>query len=146
MNRKLDSPAEQLGLLAIGSSGRWEVAVDESPDAEDWSMEIEGPGIYLVFQLQDPTIIPMALRFLQTGLAENWGKSLERNERELHLGRFGSASVSFHWDNEDVPRCFLIVGPKARSTLRLGLGAEDIRMLCKALDEIVKELPHMGIV
>jgi hypothetical protein len=141
MNRKLDSPAEQLGLLAIGSSGRWEVAVDESSDAEEWSMEIEGPGIYLVFQLQDPTIIPMAMRFLQTGLAENWGKSQERNERELHLGRFGSASVSFHWDNEDVPRCFLIVGPKARSTLRLSLGVEDVTMLCEALDEIVKEPP-----
>src|SRR3954454_2854522 len=61
-------PVGRLGLLASGSSRRWDVAVDESVDTGEWSLEIEGGQTYLVFQLQDLETIPQALNFLQTGL------------------------------------------------------------------------------
>jgi hypothetical protein len=145
MNRKLDQPAEGSGLLASGSSRRWEVAVDESLDRDEWSVEIEGPQAYLVFQLRDLGTIPEALDFLRAGPQQ--GPVRGRHERpagehELNLGRFGSAPVSLVWDDEDFPRCFIIVSPNARSTLRLSLDSEDIQMLIEALDQTVKSLPQ----
>src|SRR5262249_3426463 len=113
-------------------------------DREEWSIEIDGPQAYLVFQLQDLKVVPAALRFLQSGPASNqdpeW-RGDHDNESVLTLGRFGSASVSLVWDNEDFPRCFIVIGPKARSTLRLTLEAEDIKMFIEALRQVVKDLP-----
>src|SRR5205085_1352999 len=100
MNNETDKPAEGLGLLANGSSRRWDIAVDESLDRGDWSVEIDGPQVYLVFQLQDLNIISTALRFLLSGpaLTQAHGCRGSRDESSLTLGRFGSASVSLLWD------------------------------------------------
>jgi hypothetical protein len=142
MNRKLDQTAEGLGLLASGSSRRWDVAVDESLGRNEWSMEIEGPQTYLVFQLQDLRTVPKTIDFLRSGLKRCQGRHKGASqEHELHLGRFGSASVSLIWDDEDFPRCFLIIGAKARSVLRLSLESEDIQMLIEALDQVVSDIP-----
>jgi hypothetical protein len=144
MNDKLDPGTERLGLLANGASRRWEIAVDEVIDRNEWSLELDGPQAYLVFQIQTLDVIPGALDFLQAGLHTKQveGRYERRdNEAALTLGRFGSAAVSLHWDNEDFPRCFLIVGPKARSTLRLSLEEEGIQMLIEALQQVVKDLP-----
>jgi hypothetical protein len=140
MVNKSDPPAERVGLLGFGSSRCWELAVDEALDRDEWSLEIEGPQTYLVFQLQGLHILPAALDFLQSAYP---GKVYRRHDDEssLTLGRFGSATVSLVWDNEDVPRCFIVVGPRARSTLRLTLDEEDIRMWIKALKQVVDELP-----
>lgn len=135
-----DRPAGGLGLLANGSSRRWDLAVDESPEGDEWSLEIDGPQTYLVFQLRELSVIPRALRFLQAGPGSTRAKG-GPEEEALYLGRFGSASVSLHWDNESFPRCFLVIGPKARSTLRLSFEAEDIQMLSEALLQVVKDLP-----
>lgn len=137
MNNKDDQLTEGLGLVANGSSGRWHVAVDESLDRNEWSLELDGPQTYLVLQLQDLKVIPNALRFLQAGPRPG-------NESALTLGLFGSASVSLLWDNEDFPRCFLVIGPEAGSTLRLSLGAEDIQMLIEALRQVVEDLPQVS--
>src|SRR3954453_17563537 len=127
MNDKTDQPAEGLGLLAHGSSRRWDITVDQSLDRDEWSLEIDGPQTYLVFQLRDLRVIPEALRFLRSGPPSNRAKGHRHSggESALHLGRFGSTSVSLLWDNEDFVRCFIVVGPKARSTLRLSLEAKD---------------------
>src|SRR5438067_1519342 len=135
-DNKFVPPAEGLGLLANGSSRRWDVAVDEALDRNAWSLEIEGPQTYLVFQLQDLKVLPAALGFLQSGPRPIRGRDWHGGESSLTLGRFGSASVSLVWDNEDFLRCFILVGPKARSTLRLSLEAEDIPMLIEALQQV----------
>jgi hypothetical protein len=62
----------------------------------------------------------------------------------LQLGCFGSASVILQWDNEDFPRCFLIVGPNARAVLRVSLFSEDIAMLAEALEQVVEDLPAIA--
>lgn len=132
----------RLGLLANGSSRRWSVAVDEALDDDgEWSLELDGRQAYLVFQLRDLRVIPRAVRFLQSAPDEN-AENYTSKARDLLLGRFGSASVSLAWDDEDVPRCFLIIGPRARSTLRLSLDAEDIQMLSDALEQVIKDLPQ----
>jgi hypothetical protein len=145
MNDKVTQPAEGFGLLANGSSRRWDIAVDESLDREEWSLEIDGPQVYVVFQLKDLKVIPAALRFLQAGIKakrSQAGGRRHENESDLSLGKFGSASVSLAWDNEDFPRCFLIIGPRARATLRLSFEGDDIQMLIEALGEVVKDLPE----
>src|SRR5262249_49837243 len=108
-------------------------AVNEALDGVGWSLELDGPQTYLVFQLQDLQVLQKALSFLQSGNGAEEGV--------LHLGRFGSASVSLLWDNENFPKCFIIVGPKARSTRRLSMEAEDIQALREAVEQVVKDLP-----
>jgi hypothetical protein len=134
MNKKNEKVTERLGLLANGSSRRWDIAVDETGRRNEWLMEIEGPQTYLVFRLRELKVIAAALRFLQ--------EADEGNGAALRLGRFGSASASLMWDNEDFPRCFLIIGPRARSTLRVSLEGEDIEMFIEALQQVVKDLPE----
>jgi len=147
MKDKSEEPSEGLGLLANGSSRRWDVAVDEALDREEWSLEIDGPQTYLVFQIRDLEIIPEALRFLQSGLQSDQSPRRRQKDDEgaLPLGRFGSASVSLVWDNEDFQRCFIVIGPGARSTARLSLGADDVRMLIEALRQVTKDLSQFGV-
>lgn len=135
MKQKSNSSSEGMGLLANGSSCRWDLAVEESLDRVEWSLEIDGQQAYLVFQLRDLEVIPEAYRFLHAGPGSVRGGA-------LHLGRFGSVSVSLLWDDEPVTRCFLVVGPKARATLRLSLEAEDVQMLCEALAQVMSDLPR----
>jgi hypothetical protein len=144
MKDGIDRPAEGLGLLAHGSSRRWDVSVDQSLDRDEWSLEIDGPQTYLVFQLQDLRVIPKALRFLQSGPGSNEAKGRHDKTEEgaLHLGRFGSATVTLVWDNEDFVRCFIVIGPKARSTLRLSLETEDIHMLTGAFRQVMNDMPQ----
>jgi hypothetical protein len=130
-----------LGLAASGSARRWDVALHESLDADEWSLEIEGPQTYLVFQLRNTGAVAEALRFLESPPSFNSARRrYEGGDQECTLGRFGSAAVSLLWDNEDFLRCFLVIGPKARSTLRLSLDEEDVRMLANALKEVVRTI------
>jgi hypothetical protein len=140
MEHSVQQSAKGYGLLASGSSRRWEVVVDESLDREnEWSVELDGPNAYLVFQLKDLRPLVQAVKFLERGCEPRKGGA---DPAETHpLGQFGSATVSLVWDNEDTPRCFLVIGPKSRSTMRLTLQADDIQALLQALREAVEDLP-----
>jgi hypothetical protein len=85
-----------------------------------------------------------AFDYLQRGRAPTASIARPKTEVEggLILGRFGSMSVSLFWDDEVSARCFLVVGPRARSTFRVTLGAEDVRALVEALGQAVKDLPE----
>jgi hypothetical protein len=140
MNRDFTEPAETFGLVACGSSGRWDVSVDAARDRDEWWMEIDGPDTYLVFQLRDLGAVAEAAAYLRTEPELVPGGRAKVNEERLALGRFGSASVSLVWDDEDFLRCFLVVGPNARSTFRVSLAAEDIHALVDALGQAAKDL------
>src|SRR5262249_37920709 len=136
MRNVLDLPTERLGLLANGSSRRWDVAVDESLDGDGWTLELDGPQTYLVFPLRDLSVLSKMLRFLQEGPGSNETKS------PLHLGRFGSSAIPLVWENENSPRCFPVIGPRAGATLRLSREADDIAMLRDALQQVLNALPQ----
>ena len=56
---------EPLGLLANGSSGPWEFSVDETISGnERWFAQIEGPSVYISFEIPSPAIVGEAVRFL----------------------------------------------------------------------------------
>lgn len=144
MKKKHAQSADGFGLLANGSTSRWTIAADESLRCEEWSLEIDGPQVCLVFQLDDMTIPRKILRFLQSELERHRTREIRngpKNEDALALGRFGSASVSLLRDNEDFPRCFLVAGARSQSTLRLTLFAEDIQQFIEALQQAVEDLP-----
>ena len=109
-------------------------------------MEIEGSQTYLVFRLRHLGVLSEALQFLETGKPSRLLPDRTRpgEAHSLDLGRFGDAGVSLVWDDEDFPRCFLIVGPRARSTLRLSFYEDDIAMLCDCLRQVVEELSEPG--
>jgi hypothetical protein len=143
MKPKTDQPTGNLGMTANGSSRRWYVAVDETLDVAEWSLEIDGPQAYLVFQLRGPQVVLEAARFLRSGPASHRKDGRRGETGELLLGRFGSASVSLVWDDEGSGRCFLVVGPKARSTLRLTLEADDVRRIREALVQVLEDMPRV---
>jgi hypothetical protein len=98
MNHRNDRPTGKLGLVANGSSGKWDVALDETLDGNEWFLEIDGPQAYLVFQLRDPEVVAEAMRFLQSPPGP--GGTGRGEAGELLLGTFDSASVSLVWDDE----------------------------------------------
>jgi hypothetical protein len=75
MKQKFDQPRAESGLIANGSCRKWDIAVDETFDGDKWSLELDGPLAYLVFQLRDLRVIPEAVRFLQSGSGSNQSKN-----------------------------------------------------------------------
>lgn len=142
MNGMSESNSERIGLLAYGSFGHWDVSVNESLDTAAWFLELDGPSTYLFFQLQGLEVIRATLRFLRAVAEESKEWDKRADESLLRLGRFGSAAVTLHKDNEDFPRCFIVIGSPNESTLRISLDGEDIHMLHDAFVQVVNDLPQ----
>jgi hypothetical protein len=140
MNDKLNPRAKAMGLLAVGSSPRWDLEVTESLDRDEWSLEIEGPQTYLAFQLRELTALGAALRLLES--EPRAGRTEKRCDAEcsLPLGRFGSSAVHLVRDNEDFKRFFIVVGSKGKATLRLSLEGDDVPMFSDALRQVVEDV------
>lgn len=144
MNREVTESVEEMGLLANGTSARWDVTINDCLARDEWSIEIESSEIYLTFQLDELSVVRAALAFLRLGPWRPGSTNSQQNAPDaaaLVLGRFGEASVSLIWDNEDFVRCFLVVGQQGHSTVRLSFDAEDVRMLIEALEQVVADLP-----
>jgi hypothetical protein len=119
------------------------VDVDEALDRQDWFMEIEGPQIYVLFQLHDLNSVDRAREFLRSKPPRSAGNDHEDQTSavvELTLGRFGTAAVLLRWDNEDFPRCFLIVDSGEHSAMHFSLYSDDIKMLADALEQASEDI------
>jgi hypothetical protein len=145
MKRSSEQSPNGFGLLAQGVAGPWTVEVDEALGREDeWSLDIEGPNVYLTFQVLDLGVVGQAVRFLQfppRGDPQAGRQAGSKPNESLTIGQFGQAPVSLVWDNEEFPRCFLIVGPGLSSTMRLSLQGDDLRMLGEAFRQVGEDLP-----
>ncbi len=141
----VQQPAPRFGLLANGSSPRWDVAVDESLEQEgEWLLEIDGSTVYLVFQIHELGVIPAAIDFLQRHLSRPAGTeqpAWSEQEDVSILGTFGHGEVSLLWDDEGVGRCFILVQPEHGGAIRLCLQRDDIEMLLQALRQVAADLP-----
>jgi hypothetical protein len=129
-------PDENLGLLANGSSGRWDVSIDETiSGTQRWFAQIEGPSFWLSFEMASPEIISKAIQLL----ARPQTKS-EENEGKLNLGEAQGTPVALVRDDEYTDRCFLIVGPSDSPTVRLAVAGEDWHSLVQALRQVEQDL------
>jgi len=135
MTQNSEPRTAESGLLAYGSSSRWDISVDESPSGE-WSLELDGSQTYLVFQLCGLEVLQDTFNFL----SPTTGAGDQQKQDRLVLGTFGSTPVSLLRDNEDFPRYFLLVGPVEKSAIRLNFDEEDIGMIRDALSQVLADL------
>ncbi|HYT94650.1 MAG TPA: hypothetical protein VEL76_38395 [Gemmataceae bacterium] len=145
MKGSADQASDSVGLLAIGTSGSWEVSIDEAlKGAERWYAQIEGPSVYLYFRLLDLNIVEKVLDSLEKRTPSRNGPQAappKQTADELTLGVFGRAPVLLIWDDEFDDRCFLVVGARSRSTMRVTLAGDDIPMLMEAFRQVREDLP-----
>jgi len=139
-----EQQAPRFGLLANGSSSQWDVAVDESLDQEgEWLLELDGPSTYLAFRIRNLGVIGRIIDFFQRHLSRPVGgkqPKWSQQDDAILLGTLGQANVSLLWDNEDVPRCFILVDPEGVGAIRLSIQRDDIEMLLEALHQVATDL------
>jgi hypothetical protein len=129
-------PDENLGLLANGSSGRWEVLVDETiSGTHRWFVQIEGPSLWLYFEVPSPDLISKVIQFLAPLQANR-----EETECKLDLGEAHGTPVALVRDDECKDRCFLVVGPDDSPIVRFALAGEDWHNLVQALRQVEQDL------
>src|SRR5437870_5016817 len=99
--RQRNNDKDNLGLTAFGSDGSWDVAIDETTSGtQQWFAEIEGPSVYLHFEIQSPHVIDKILEFLTKQSAQNTG--------EIAIGKSKEEPVVLVRDDEFPDRCFLL--------------------------------------
>jgi hypothetical protein len=127
-------------LVANGSAGAWDVAVDETiTGAEKWFLQIEGPTIYLYLQIEGPQIVEHLLNLLEaSGTAPENPRTSENGERasELRVGVFESLPVSLLWDQERNDGWTLLLAGASGSCLRISLSLSDGQHLADALEQV----------
>src|ERR1700682_3156853 len=126
---------ESLGLMANGSSGRWEVAVDETTAGPDrWFVQIEGPSAYFPFEIPSPEVISKALDFL--GRRSSPKEPHARNSAgngSLVLGGRQQTPVLLVRDDEYEDRYFLVFGQEAALAVRFTIAGKDLEDIREAL-------------
>lgn len=128
---------EDIGLMAIGSSGPWEVSVDETISGDErWFAQIEGPSVCVSFEVPSPNIIGEAVRFL----AERELTSSANGQGRLCVSKCQGIPVSLVRDDEYADRCFLIVGPGESPVVRYAFAGEDLENLVEALRLVDQDL------
>lgn len=132
------------GLVANGSSGAWEVAIEQTiKGPERWFAEIEGPAVCLFFELADREIIEQILTFLANGSPRHNGRRRSRRENSedsLTIGQFGRSPVSLVRDDEFPDRCFLVIGPTNKASVRVTLAGEHLQDFLAAIRETHEEM------
>jgi hypothetical protein len=129
-------PDENLGLLAIGASGQWDVSIDATTSGtERWFAQIEGPLLWLSFEISSPEIISKVNQFL----ALPWTKG-ENTEDRLELGDARGAPVALVRDDEYPDRAFLSVGPSDAPIVRFAVAGDDWHNLVQALRQVEQDL------
>ena len=136
-------PSENLGLLAFGSSGSWDVSVDESVSGAERSFaQIEGPSLWLYFEIPSPDIILEIIHFLlDCGTKRGEMPSCSsRSSGELHISDAEETPVSLVMDDEYKDRCFIVVGRSDSPIVRFSLAGEDLKNLTEALRQVEEDI------
>src|SRR5919108_4173855 len=82
------------GLLANGSAGSWDIAIDEATSGPNrWYVQIEGPSVAFSFEIPSVDIVAKIVRFLErrqvptkepsTGLIERTGSLVISKDKKI---------------------------------------------------------------
>src|SRR6266850_23079 len=105
---------DNIGLLANGASGQWEVAIDETTSGADrWFAHIEGASISFYFEIPSPDIVDKVIQFLAGPSAKGLSANSSARNGTLIVGKDKHAPVRLIRDDEFSGRYFLVVGPPA---------------------------------
>ena len=121
-----------VGLIANGSSGSWEVAIDETTSgATRWFAQFEGPTAVFYFEIASPDVVAEILRFIEASEAKG---------KDLVIGTDQRMPVTLVKDDEYADRFFLIAGPSVSPTVRYTLTGSDIADIASAIRQAQQDL------
>jgi hypothetical protein len=131
------------GLLANGSCGRWEVAIDETTTGADrWFAQIEGPLVSFYFEVPSVDIVGKMLQLLESPPAGKKQPPIRVGERNgsLVLNKDKKTPVTLVKDDEYADRFFLVVGLPDNPIVRFVLAETDTMQLTEALRQVKEDL------
>jgi hypothetical protein len=135
---------ENLGLLANGSSGPWEVSVDETiSGTERWFAQIEGPSVYVSFEIPSPDIVGEAVKFLTSPHDKQKNTASAGGKCGLSIGKSPGIPVSLVRDDEYEDRYFIIVGQGDSPVVRYSFAGEDLKDLVEALRQSNQDITDL---
>jgi len=128
--------------MAIGSSGSWEIAIDQTTSGpERFFAQIDGPSVFLYFEIPSLEIIDEAIEFL-TASSGNGEKNAAPAARggTLALGTSKSTHVKLVRDDEFSDRYFLVIEPKDGTLVRVTVTNDDLTHMIDALRQVREDL------
>lgn len=141
MMQHTDDTSEQMGLLALGISGQWQIDIDECFSSDDYLMELDGPRVYFVFKLIGLEAVSSMARYLDEGLRLKKAGQLRIGENNgLIIGQYDTSSVSLIWDDEESIRCYLVIGSDGKAAMRFTFEESDVADVLGALDQVLGDL------
>src|SRR2546429_6354439 len=102
------------GLLANGSSGPWEITIDETTAGPDrWYAQIEGPSVTFCFEIPSLDVVGKMIQFLESRQPPARKRSDDSTDwnGSLLIGKDKRTPVTLVKDDEYEDRFFLAVGP-----------------------------------
>jgi hypothetical protein len=132
-HREQKERKDGVGLLALGTSGPWAVAIDETLSGPPrYFAQIEGPAFYLYFELARVKVIDEALDFLSVHLRDARKKPCDKNGA-LSLAKNTDPQISFTRDDEFDDRYFLVIETKSGLHVQVTMADDDLNHIVKAL-------------
>jgi hypothetical protein len=138
------SKRASFGLLASGTSGPWEVAIDETTSgATRWYVQVEGPSVTFYFEVHSLDIVDKMLQFLEPRREMSPNGSKEKN-CSLGIGKDKKAPITLVNDDEYGDRFFIVVGPTENPTVRFAVAGTDATQIIDALRQVKEDLSDNG--
>jgi hypothetical protein len=132
---------DTVGLLANGCAGAWEIAIEESTTGDRWFAQIEGPSLFLHFELKSLAIIDQMIHFLGGGsTGAQQAKQTPTQRSELLLGKSKATPIHLLRDDEFSDRFFMLLESRAALTIRFTVAGDDLVLLLDALHQVKDEL------
>jgi hypothetical protein len=130
-----------IGLLAIGTSGPWEVSIDETTSRPvRWFVGLEGPSLSFHFEISALQVVGRMLHFLAADRKASRLNGKGARGARLVLNSESLMTVTIIKDDEYSDRFFLVAGGVKSPALRLTFAGKDAGHFIEALRQIEEEL------
>lgn len=126
----------EYGLLALGRSGDWVLAVDELlGEREYWGLQIESSVVSLQCGIPSLSVFA-ALEQLLTSC----GSKTHGQNSSVNIGIYYDHPVVVRLDDEFEDRCFITIGDSGEARFEVTLAGENFNDFREALSQVVEEL------
>lgn len=119
---------ESFGLLAIGQMNEWEVVLDETVSSKRFFAQIEGPSLYLHFEILSPDVVDKAIDFLGNQHPPSSTLLIGTQKNPVCLIR------------DDESRYFLVIGKQASPLIRVTITGTDLKQILECLRQVKEDL------
>jgi hypothetical protein len=133
----------RIGLLANGSSGQWEIAIDEATSGPDrWFAQIEGTLVSFYFEIPSVDIVNEMVQFFEPrpGTAKRSPVGSGERNNSLVISKGLNNPVILVRDDEYRDRFFLVVGLMENPLVRFVIAGIDAVDFAAALQQVKEDL------